>query len=134
MRFAWIMAAVVLSGCGASTQQELERTASNVQTFRYAENYQVVFRRISGSAKKCLAGDFLLAHGGEVVDAQLYGDLGFGEVSNYMSHALLPRHHFTARIEREGSGAQVTIRAEHANYVRSVDQWARGLADQRGCV
>ena len=134
MRHSWVLLALVVGGCGATTKTELEHSAPQAQIFRYPDNYQAIFRRVSESAKRCLAGEFLLAHGRMAIDAQLYSDLGFGEISHYLSHALLPRHHFSAKIERDGEGSKMTIKADAAMFIRFADQWARAQPNERGCM
>jgi hypothetical protein len=134
MRHVWLIVAVALGGCGASSQAELEKTASHVQTFEFAENYQAIFRRVSISARRCLEEEFLLGGARLAVNAQLYNELGYGEITYHLSHALTPRHLISARIEKTEGGSRMTVRAEHANSARYMAAWAYGRPSEKGCI
>lgn len=134
MRTAWLIVACALGGCGASSQAELEKTAPHVQTFEFAENYQAVFRRVSISARRCLEEEFLLGGARLAVNAQLYNELGYGEITYNLSHALTPRHLISAKIEKVEAASRMTVRAEHANSIRHMAAWANGRPNERGCI
>lgn len=71
-------AAIVLAGCAPSTVLELKDEATPVE-FTTEKPYQRVFKDLKGELDRCIFGGFLMANAR--VDAQLYPDLGEGEIS-----------------------------------------------------
>jgi hypothetical protein len=71
-----VAAALALSGCSTSPAQLEEKAQPNTQV--YSENYQEIYRRVSGPAKRCIAGN-IGAYASMAVDADLFSDLGYGQ-------------------------------------------------------
>lgn len=119
---------IVLTGCSTSSES-LESSKSAVRSEkRYAENYQEVYRRISTTAKRCQQTAGTAAFN---VDAQLYNELGFGEITLSLVSALYPRNYYwKAKVEREGSGSKVSIVSGNTlaqgSTLRQVERWAGG--------
>lgn len=101
-----IACAIALTGC-TSSPEALEKSESAVRSSKtYAENYQEVFRRLSNTAKRCQSTSGSAAF---TVDAQLYSELGFGEVTMSMV-SLYPRsYYWKAKVEKAGSGSRVSV-------------------------
>lgn len=94
--------------------------------------YQEVYATTLSTMRRCnLASgpaDFLGTSSFNL-DAQLYGDLGYGEIEWYMSGVTVMRQMLT-RIERHNGGSRVSIRtanmANEAPFLARVSHWARG--------
>lgn len=119
---------IVLTSCSTSSES-LESSKSAVRSEkRYAENYQEVYRRISTTAKRCQQTAGTAAFN---VDAQLYNELGFGEITLSLVSALYPRNYYwKAKVEREGTGSKVNIVSGNTlaqgATLRQVERWAAG--------
>ena len=111
MRSVWSVAAAValsVGGC-SSTPADLEaKTTPTIQT--YTDNYQEIYRRVSTTAKRCLAGN-IGAHASTAVDADLYSDLGYGEVTTSLINWGTRNYFWMARIERSGVGSKMIRRS-----------------------
>lgn len=119
---------LALTGC-SSTPEALEGSSSAAHNSKkYSENYQAVFRRLSNTAKRCHTTVGAAAF---TVDAELYGDLGYGEVTMSLVSTLYPRNYYwKAKIEREGSGSKLTVTSGNTlakgRYISDVIRWADG--------
>jgi len=131
------IAAIALTlglGACASTPQELVNTSEHKKTISTNTNYQAVYRNVLSEAKNCLAGAQNLFVSNKV-EGQLYGDLGFGEISYYQEN-LNPIHIAYVKAEKvtDGSkisiyiGGQVSWAAE--NTLGKFEKWALG---SKGC-
>lgn len=125
--FAAAFASLLLAGC-SSTPSDLEsKAAPAVQT--YTENYQEIFRRVSTTAKRCEAGN-VNATASMAVDAQLYSELGYGEISRSLINYGARNYYWTAKIERAGTGSKMTITAgntiNNQSMINNVIRWASG--------
>jgi len=118
---------LALSAC-SSTPQDLEtKSAPTVQT--YTENYQGIFRRVSTTAKRCEAGN-INATASMAVDAQLYSELGYGEISRSLINYGARNYYWNAKIERSGTGSKMTVTAgntiNNQSMINNVARWAAG--------
>jgi hypothetical protein len=119
---------VALVGCSTSSDS-LESSKSAVRSEKtYAANYQEVFRRISNTAKRCQQTAGTAAFN---VDAQLYNELGFGEITLSLVSALYPRNYYwKAKVEKAGEGSKVSIVSGNTlgqgATLRQVERWAGG--------
>jgi len=77
MKFKFLfVVAIVLCGC-SSTPGDLEKSTSAVRDSKnYTENYQEVYRRFVGTARRCSTSTG--SHVSFEVDADLYSELGYG--------------------------------------------------------
>lgn len=125
--FTVIPASLLLAAC-SSTPQDLEaKSTPTVQT--YTENYQEIFRRVSTTAKRCEAGN-MNATASMAVDAQLYSELGYGEISRSLINYGARNYYWTAKIEKAGTGSKMTVTAgntvNNQSMINNVIRWASG--------
>ncbi|MBY3386431.1 hypothetical protein [Rhizobium laguerreae] len=129
MKYGLILLMFALSSCSTTTD-DLERSGSTRQAvFQYSENYQEIYRRIVGPAKNCLEGHLTFSLNASVnIDAQLYSELGFGEISSSLLNVGIRNYNWKAKVERNGDGTKLTVYA--GNTVRNqhlidiVKNWA----------
>ncbi|WP_430251265.1 hypothetical protein [Neorhizobium sp. DAR64860/K0K1] len=120
--------ALALAGCSTSSAN-LESSKSAARSEKvYPENYQLVYRRITDTAKRCHQTAGTAAFN---VDAQLYNELGFGEITMSLVSALYPRNYYwKAKVEKAGSGSKVSIVSGNTlaqgSTLRQVSKWADG--------
>lgn len=130
---AALAGAVILLAAGCSTSPADLETKSPPAVQSYAENYQEIFRRVSTAAKRCEAGN-LNAVASMAVDAQLYPDLGYGEVSRSLIDMGVRNYYWTAKIERDGAGAKMTLRAGNTiNNQQMIDKALRWAGGDQNC-
>lgn len=119
--------ALALLGC--STSPEDLQAKDPPETRVFAENYQEIFRRVSNEAKKCMTGS-MGPYASMQVNAQLYPDLGFGELSIWIENLGTRNYYVTAKIEKADSGSKVTVTAGNVmnadNYRGVIFKWASG--------
>ncbi|MDA4848020.1 hypothetical protein [Hoeflea poritis] len=122
------LCALVLSGC-VSSSQDLVESSSNKRTFTVSQNYQQVYRNISKTASQCLTrGIVLSSQASWDVDAQLYSELGYGEIDFYLNN-VGKDFYATAKVERQGSGTKVTVVSRERfkdRFSDSFQRWAKG--------
>jgi hypothetical protein len=122
--------AALTSGC-STTPADLEAvTTPTTQT--YSENYQEIYRRVSGTAKRCLAGN-MSAYASMAVDSELYSELGYGEVQLSLINMGTRNYYVSARIEKAPTGSKMTVRSGNtiANnvHLNRFLAWASGGQD-----
>jgi hypothetical protein len=123
----WIAAALVLSGC-STTPADLEtKSIPVVQT--YSENYQEIYRRVSTTAKRCLAAN-VGAYASFAVDSELYSDLGYGEMTLSLINMGTRNYYLSARVDKQPAGSRMTVRSGNTlaaeRYASLVMSWAGG--------
>jgi hypothetical protein len=68
------------------------------------------------------------------VDAQLYNELGYGEIAYSMINAGVRNYYWKAKIEKVGTGSKATIYSgntlNNATWLNKVVSWADG---RTGC-
>lgn len=126
-----IIACFALTGCTASSVNELKQSAARKQEYTVAANYQEVYRNIAACARAGWGsvGYLLSPQASNIVDADLYSDLGTGEITMRMSN--LGNHVYAhALIERQ---APTQTKLTVWNYLSSWDHigpamksWAEG--------
>jgi len=87
----------VLTGC-ASSPQDLISNAKYTKSETIKENYQQVYSKVYSKAKQCLEGAINLTVS-NVVDGQVFGELGYAEVSYYQRN-LSPIYYAAVRMEK----------------------------------
>lgn len=127
---AVIPASILLAAC-SSTPSDLEsKAAPVVQT--YTENYQEIFRRVSTTAKRCYSAN-MGAYASTTADTQLYPDLGYGEISVSLINMGTRNYYMTAKIEKNGTGAKMTVQSGNTlaapRYIEYALKWAGGATD-----
>lgn len=127
-----VVVAVLFSGC-SSTPEELEKSeAAARSTKAYTENYQEIYRRISSSAKRCRATNSGRRTSFEV-DAELYNELGFGEVTLSLANWGTRNYYWKAKVEKRGSGSLVSAVSGNTMMngveLKHIFAWADGNSD-----
>lgn len=117
----------------STTPDNLEQKASTrTATYAYAENYQEIYRRIVMTAKRCVEGGSatILSTAESKVDGELYSELGYGEIVYYFKSAFVTNYFWKAKIERNGTGARVTVASgntvNNGMWLDRVKRWADG--------
>ena len=128
MRLLTIIGCCIALAACSTTPKDLEQKTQPVIK-SYAENYQEIYRRLSTTAKRCLAGN-MSAYSSMAVDAQLYPDLGFGEVTVSLIDMGIRNYYFSAKVEKVDTGARLTVHSGNSlGATRLSDQslrWADG--------
>lgn len=86
-----------LFGCSTSPTDLESKVEPRSQIF--AENYQEIYRRVSTTAKRCMAGN-MSATASMAVDAELYSELGKGEITVSLINIGIRNYYVSAKVER----------------------------------
>jgi hypothetical protein len=126
--FAGMVLAGLLLGACSTTPADLEAKAEpTVQN--YSENYQEIYRRVSTTAKRCIAGN-ISAYASMAVDADLYSELGYGDITMSLINWSVRNYYWSTKIEKAGGGSRLTVRAGNTlaaeTAKQSVIRWANG--------
>jgi hypothetical protein len=122
---------VLIAACQKqATTAELENNVSTtIQQTEYPENYQSVYRKVSAMAKRCFDSS-LTPYSDRSIDAELYSDLGFGEVSYRTADISGNNYHWKAKIEKLSENrTKLTLYAGKAateTFIKQVNGWANG--------
>lgn len=118
-----LAAAAGVAGC-APTQADLEK-AQVSHVFRIENNYQQVYAQMNKGMRNC----FTVGSMG-TVDAQLYPELGYGEITNALQSTFSYSPQFNAKISRDQTGAVVQIKSVFGGRGRAwypwMEHWAKG--------
>jgi hypothetical protein len=125
----WIAAALLVLLAGCSTTPEALETKSDAASQNYSDNYQEVYRRLAGTAGRCITGPGTPVLS-MVVEATLHKELGFGEV-RFVAIGLVYSNYFVlAKIEKMGPGSRVSVKANNPiiseKLSKMVFRWAGG--------
>lgn len=128
VKFATAMtAAVWLGGCSTTPAQLEAKTDAVIQN--YPENYQEIYRRVSTASKRCIAGN-ISAYASMAVDAELYSELGYGDITMSLINMGIRNYYWSAKIEKVGTGSRLTARSGNTlaseNAKGSIIRWASG--------
>jgi hypothetical protein len=122
-----MLAAVGIAGCSTKPTDLAAKTKAEVHT--YSENYQEIYRRVASTAKRCQSGN-VNAYASYDVDAELYSELGYGEVSMSLVNVGTRNYFWTAKIEKAGTGSKLTVNSGNTlasgSNQKSVVRWASG--------
>ncbi len=122
----------LLIGCAVSscstTPDDLEKSTSAVRDAKhYSENYQEVYRRLSSTARRCQSTAGSAAF---TVDAQLYNELGYGEITMSMVSIYPRNYYWKAKVEKDGAGSRVSVVSGNTlaqgRTLADVIRWADG--------
>ena len=120
-----VLAAITLVGCASKPPEEA--TKPIVQT--YAEDYQGLFQRVSTTAKRCFASKAGLYQSG-AIDADLYSDIGYGQLTLTMNAHGHDNYYVSVRIEKQPTGSKLTMISDNMGasqrYRELVSGWANG--------
>jgi hypothetical protein len=93
------------------TPEQLESSKSTAKQSRtYADNYHALYRKLYGPASRCLVANPGISTQ-QLLDAQLYPDLEFGEITSSMSSIYGRNYYIKIKIEKSGSGSMMSISA-----------------------
>lgn len=129
LNLAWL--AFALAAC-STTPQGLEQASSTKSIVRtYPDNYQLVYKRILDPAKQCSEGGMAFSLSASLnVDAQLYNELGYGEISYSMINVGVRNYYWKAKVEKADTGSKITIYSgntlNNAVWLNKVSGWADG--------
>jgi len=108
--------------CACTSQAQLEGTAPHRRA-EFAESYQSVFQRLNRGMRNCIANDFRL-------DAQIYSDLSFGEITMSADGLTASSPLLYAKISKAGAGSIAEFKSLMAlspeRPVAWLEYWARG--------
>ena len=120
-----VLAAITLVGCASKPSEEANKPV--VQT--YAEDYQGLFQRVSTTAKRCFASKTGLYRFG-AVDADLYSDIGYGQLTLAVNSSGSDNYYVSVRIEKQPTGSKLTMISDNMGasqrYRELVSGWANG--------
>lgn len=128
----WLTLASTLSVLACSTTPDSLSAISEPTTRAFKENYQEIYRRTSTTARRCIASN-LGPYASLVVDADLYPDLGYGEINVSLINVGVRNYYASSKIERDGLGTKMVVRS--GNQLRSdlmtlnLFRWASGNED-----
>lgn len=123
MRFYLVApAAIAVAACTTQAQMDAEPVQ---RVTRFDLNYQQVFANLNKGARNCYEVASLSS-----VDAQMYSDLGYGEVSAAVTGGFTHQPIMYAKISRDGSGAVMQSKTAGSRgregTLNWVEYWARG--------
>lgn len=123
-----------LLGCGlicscSSTPDALEADkGAAVRTVFLSGNYQEIYRRVYGAASRCMVANNSSTR--LDVEAQLYSELGFGEITASMASIYGKGYYLKAKIEKAGNGSKLTAHSTNGlareRTAEKVVAWANG--------
>lgn len=129
--FSLAVAGALLSGCSTTPENLADKTEPIVRS--YSANYQEIYRRVSSTAKRCISGN-AGPYTSLAVDADLYSELGYGDVQVSMINYGVRNYYWTAKIELAGANAsRLTLRSGNSlgadRAAQAVLTWADGGTD-----
>ena len=120
-----VLATIALTGCASKPPEEASKPI--VQT--YAEDYQGLFQRVLTTAKRCFASKAGLYRSG-AVDAALYSDIGYGQLTLAVNGTGSYSYYVSIRIEKQPTGSRLTMISDNVEasqrYRELVSGWANG--------
>lgn len=123
--FIAVLSCLTLASCSSLSDV---KNSDNQYSFDTNDNYQKVYRNIEQISKQCWEGKATTAD--YVVDAELYNELGTGEVTLKLVGMVGPAYYVDVEIKRISSTKSHVI-VHRASYVHTyseetVKQWAKG--------
>jgi hypothetical protein len=127
MRYLLLLVAVAVLGC--STKPTDLQSSTPAVTREYQANYQEIYRRVSGTAKRCYAG-IINSSAAMTVDSELFSELGYGEIQLSLINYGVRNYYWTAKIERMTKGTKMTLHAGNTIapqvHINNAIRWADG--------
>lgn len=102
---------MTFAALAACTTMEAHDAKPYAVRFELRENYQAVYARTLQVMRRCLnpGGGSPFSHVTEQMDAQLYPDLGYGEIARYQANVVaIPWS--TTRFTKQGEATVVSIK------------------------
>lgn len=120
-----------ISGCELESQATFDAKEFDSTSY-IPRNYQAAYADVLRGARKCWGSGPVVTAMPQAtqLDAQLYPDLGYGEVYSYASGTIfMPQA--LVRIERSGDGSTVSVKTgpqagKDTLFVRPPFEWATG--------
>lgn len=123
MRAALLIATALTAAACTSQAQMDEQPVQRVTHF--SENYQKIYANLNKGARNCYEVASI-----SDVDAQLFSELGYGEISAAVTGGFTHQPIMNAKISRDGSGAVMEAKTAEARgregTLNWVEYWARG--------
>lgn len=111
LKIAAASLSLILAACVMESQATFDAKPFEV-TQTFARDYQAVYADIVKGARTCWEPGPMITGGlpnSDILDAQLYPNLGYGEVYSYATGTVfMPR--VLVRIEKQGSGSMVSVK------------------------
>lgn len=130
---AVLLLSFVLSGCAAGNVKELKREAYKKYEFQENLNYQQVYKNIATATRSCWESGFLFSPSAQnIVDADLYSELGKGEITIRMANLGSRVYAHTEIVKRDHTNSQVTVWIYFRTWTsmaRKIRGWASGKDD-----
>lgn len=120
--------ALALAGCANSVAGLQEHGTTEA---RFPENYQEVYRRVVTMARQCQQAEVVVGIGSYKIDAQLYSELGYGEVTYALSN-FQQNYYAAAKIAKDGTGTKMTISSVVEGFKAPWLRWAAGATTCNG--
>jgi hypothetical protein len=124
----WAAAALLVLLGGCSLTPEALEAKSDAASQNYADDYQEIYRRLTGTARRCITAHAIRVLSMEV-EADLHKELGFGVV-RFVAIGIASNYFVSAKIEKMGQGSRVSVKtnnpmiSERLNKI--VFRWAGG--------
>jgi hypothetical protein len=93
------IALLALSNCSTSIDGLTTKSSTQNVTRNYAENYQTVYQRVRKMSLQCNDG-VVSPTATANVDAEIFSDLGYAEISNRMNNYGVNNFYWYAKIEK----------------------------------
>lgn len=107
-----VAATALLTACSVQSHDDFAAQPFDTTLF-VDRNYQAVYADVLRANRACYQPGpnvtFSLLPSSTETDAQLYTDLGYGEIYTYQAGTVIMPY-YMVRIAREGSGARVSVR------------------------
>jgi hypothetical protein len=117
---------VLLGGC--STTPEALEAKSEAVSQNYAENYEEVYRRLTNTARRCLATQSINAVRLEV-ETDLHKERDFANI-RFVAAGLYSNYFTSTKVEKIGSGSRVSVRSGSPitsdKFYKMIFRWAGG--------
>jgi hypothetical protein len=125
----WSAVALLVLLAGCSTTPEALEAKSDAVSQKYADNYEEIYRRLAGTARRCIAGHDTNALS-MAVEADLHKERGLGDVRFVAIGPAFSNYFVSAKIEKMGSGSRVSVRTGNSivsdRLNKMVFRWAGG--------
>ncbi|MBK6897440.1 MAG: hypothetical protein IPH06_12700 [Alphaproteobacteria bacterium] len=132
----YFLTLLMLTACAAASKEKLKSTAAQKYKFEVTKNYQEVYRHIAERGRECWETGYLFSPQAQnIIDADLYSDLGEAEVSWRMVN-FGNSYYATAIIQRiDNNKTQVTVLNSLKSWDdigKKIEKWVT-KPQEKGC-
>lgn len=133
--FTFMAVSCLILSCSGTPQDLVSKDSSLEISKNFNSGYQEIYRNIVNMSRKCRDGHITTALNPATAtfinDADLYSDLGYGEISNRMSYFGTNNFYYHIKVERVQEGtskvtAWVGNTLAKENLAKSIFHWASG--------